>query len=77
MGEAKVFCEDCGALTPNMGANLCADCYLRYRDDYVTVRNYVKQKQAPTVLEASTTTGVSVRRIQKMVRERMISIKEA
>ncbi|WP_158736786.1 hypothetical protein [Alteribacillus sp. YIM 98480] len=71
----KVWCDDCGKLTPNMGAGLCADCFPSYREDFVKVRQYVKGTQEATMIETSNATGVSIDRIRKMVRERAISIK--
>ncbi|MFB4165228.1 hypothetical protein ACE1TI_15800 [Alteribacillus sp. JSM 102045] len=73
-GSHKVWCDDCGKLTPKMGAGLCADCFPGYHDDYLNVRQYVKESQEATVMETSVT-GVTIDRIRKMVRERAISIK--
>lgn len=71
-------CRRCGKINQALNAaGYCPACYMAEKQDYDLVRNYVRTHPNVTVIDAHLGTGVSLKTIQRLIRDGDLSIKEA
>jgi len=63
-------CLRCGEVyRPIAGRRICAACVEADRQEYQSVREYLRRRPKSTMLEVSDATGVSIKKLQEYVRE--------
>ena len=69
-------CEDCGGIMVYEGIGIyhCEDCGKKAFDDYGKVRDYLEKHPGANVSEVETGTGVSSKKIMRMLREEMLTV---
>ena len=62
-------CVVCGRLYARISRPMCDDCYKKEEKDFELVKAYIDEHPTNTAAEISQSTGVSLRRIQRFIKE--------
>lgn len=70
-------CRRCGKIDQSVNlVGFCSKCYSAERQDFENVRNYIRTHPDVSVIDAHLATGVSLRTIQRLIRDGDLSIKQ-
>ncbi len=70
-------CRRCGKIDQSVNAaGFCVGCFISERQDYDNVRNYVRTHPNVTVIDAHMATGVSLKTIDRLIRDGDLSLKQ-
>lgn len=62
-------CKQCGRLFNYIGKPICPECLKVREDEFMKVKDFIRQNQGAGIAEVSNGTGVSVQQIRQWIRE--------
>lgn len=71
-----VNCPKCGKIFTRLRDPICEECKKQDEEDFQIVRNYLKENPKSILAEVVEQTGVSLKRIQRYLREGRLEVSE-
>ncbi len=69
-------CRECGKLITSGSGNLCADCTTVRHREMAKIRDCIRKNSGVNLLELSTHTGISTKRLLQFIHEGLVEVGE-
>lgn len=66
------ICSVCGKFYKDKNNKKCRDCFLKDKEDYARVKDFIIKNNKPNILEVSKATKTDIKTILRFVKEGMI-----
>lgn len=62
-------CKQCGRLFNYVGKTICSECLKKKEDEFVGVKEYIRENPAAGIADVAEATGVTVNQIRQWIKE--------